>query len=383
MSNGRQVVAIVTDRWDERGGGRERYVSELAAFLTEQGFGVDVVCRHEACGAAPPPEVRIHTVGGPGVLGDVRLRMRVGAYRARHPLRSILSARPCAGATHYQLHSGIYERALAGERASMESAIRRALFRPATRVNLRRQWLLREEARLFADRSGPRLMVFSRALAQELEERLGVARSRITMSRPGVDVMRFARAGGRNGSKDRSAHLRLLFVAHNFVLKGLTPALASLARARAAGVDATLTVVGDGPIRRFQATARALGLGERVRFEGVADPDHLAHLYGVSDALLHPAFYDPFPRVISEALTAGCPVITTRGCGAAELVSHDEQGFVIGDPRDVDALVGALVALRDPQCRQRLSQNAARLSTHAGHDAHAHFRDVIDWLELH
>jgi len=218
------------------------------------------------------------------------------------------------------------------------------------------------------------LMAFSRANARELD----VYPGRIVVARPGVDLRTFSPAGSESAvRRTEERPLRLAFVAHNFVLKGLQTAILAVARLRRAGIDATLDVAGRGAARPFARLAAAESVGDRVRFVGALSQHELANLYRRTDALVHPTFYDPFPRVIVEALACGCPVITTARCGAAEVIAHAREGFIVSDPRDDGAVADAVIALAD-RSRGHVRRDAAALGRQF--DALAHFQGAARWL---
>lgn len=335
------MLAIVADRWDSDRGGRERYAADLIAHLHGEGRAVERV----------PPD-RLESYDGP----------------------RILALTPAPRATHYQMHSGLLASAFEAERSSMPSVVRRALFRPALTLNRRRQCLLDDERRLLEGR--PALMAFSDASARELVDR-GIERSRIVVSRPGVDLQRFHPVPG-DAARDSRGPLRLTFVGHNFALKGLHGAVQTVEKLRRGGVDASLTIAGRGPNRAFHRIADRAGVAEHVRFVGGISQDDVAELHRASDGLIHPTFYDPFPRVVIEALASGCPVITTACCGAAEILTHGRQGFVVSDPQDIDRLADAASQLAHPDRRACLRRAAAELG--ASFDQSAHFREMSRWI---
>lgn len=219
-------------------------------------------------------------------------------------------------------------------------------------------------------------MAFSDATARELADS-GVDRARIVVSRPGVDRQRFHPALEEAARKARSA-LHLTFVGHNFVLKGLAAAIQTIATLRRGGLDASLTVAGHGPVREFHRLADREGVAGHVRFVGALSQDDVAGLHRASDALIHPTFYDPFPRVVVEALASGCPVITTACCGAAETLTHGRHGFVVSDPRNVQDLAEAAGQLADPDRRACMGRAAAELGASFEHTAH--FRETSRWI---
>jgi glycosyltransferase involved in cell wall biosynthesis len=335
------MLAIVAERWDPDRGGRERYAADLVVYLQAAGRQVT---------RAKPDRL------------------------VRHDGARILALTPMSGATHYQLHGGLFASAFEGERESMPSIVRRALFRRALTLNRRRQRLIDDEKRVFDGQA--ELMAFSEATARELVSR-GVSRSRIRVSRPGVDLKQF-HPDGADVPHCAGTSVRLAFAGHNFALKGLPAAIQTVARLRRGGLDASLTVAGRGLIRAFRRIAEREGVGEHVRFVGTVSQHQVADLYRSSDALIHPTFYDPFPRVVIEALACGCPVITTARCGAAEILTHGQHGFVVRDPRDVAAFADAISQMTPPDKRGSVRRAAAELGQ--SFDGHHHFREVSGWI---
>jgi len=124
--------------------------------------------------------------------------------------------------------------------------------------------------------------------------------------------------------------------------------------------------------------ARRLNIAPHVRFAGAVSQEALAELYRQSDLLIHPTFYDPFPRVIVEALASGVPVVTTRACGGAELITPGHNGFIVNDPRQVDAFTDAVASVADPERRAVMGAEAARTGRRFDFEAHADA--VATWL---
>jgi UDP-glucose:(heptosyl)LPS alpha-1,3-glucosyltransferase len=352
-------LLLATDRWDETGGGRERYLGELRASLTRRGSSITVMTRE--------------------AVGGRRLRQGIDRFRRSLPASLVLAASPVSGATHYQLHSGVHAAAYAAESEAYESALRRAFFGPALRLNIRRSRLLRAEERVLDAASGTKLMAFSDRSREELHRLFGISPDRVALARPGVDLHVFrpppAAAAGQSSPPGQ---VRLLFAGHNFVLKGLRWALEAQAQARRQGIDARMVVAGKGAIRSFAAIARRLNITGHVHFAGAVSRTALAQLYRESDLLIHPTFYDPFPRVIVEALASGVPVVTTRICGGAELITPGQNGFVVGDPRQVDAFAEAIASVADPERRAVMGRAAANTGRRLNFEAHVDA--VADWL---
>jgi glycosyltransferase involved in cell wall biosynthesis len=64
--------------------------------------------------------------------------------------------------------------------------------------------------------------------------------------------------------------------------------------------------------------------------------------YAAADLFVFLPIYEPSANVVFEALAAGLPVITSAQNGAGELIQENENGTVIENPTDVDAVVEAI-----------------------------------------
>jgi len=157
---------------------------------------------------------------------------------------------------------------------------------------------------------------------------------------------------------------------------------------------ARLDVVGDGPCRaRWEAEARAIGIGERVRFHGMLRTGALRTLMRQHDVFALASTYEGLPHVVLEAMQEGLAVVATRVGGTPELVEDGETGLLV-EPREGD-FVRALDRLRrEPALRRRVVAQAAaaieqRFSVRAMVDqTEAVLKSVIDprvvssgWLE--
>lgn len=220
-----------------------------------------------------------------------------------------------------------------------------ALARLSLALNPYHRYLCRAERRLF---QSPRLRAVicnSHMVKDEIMRRFGLPAERLHVIYNGVDTRAFHPDLKRHRGTVRAQHgiaadaPLFLFVGSGFERKGLAAALAALAPVR----DAHLLVVGrDKHAARFQRHAHRLGIAGRVHFVG-KQPD-VKPYYGAADALVLPTLYDPFPNVALEAMAAGLPVITSRKCGAAEIIKDNENGYVC-DAIDVAALHAAMTKL--------------------------------------
>jgi len=96
-------------------------------------------------------------------------------------------------------------------------------------------------------------------------------------------------------------------------------------------------------------------VADRVHFAG-PQLDVRPYL-GAADAFVLPTIYDPLSNAVLEALACGLPVVTSRRCGAGELVVTHNAGYTC-DAVDVAAFAEKMTALLDRDTRERCARNA-------------------------
>jgi UDP-glucose:(heptosyl)LPS alpha-1,3-glucosyltransferase len=135
-------------------------------------------------------------------------------------------------------------------------------------------------------------------------------------------------ARARRGLAERD--VAFLLVGSDYARKGVATAIRALARLPE---TARLVVVGrDKSPERFARIARREGVAGRVEFAGPQqDP---RPFLGAADAFVLPTLYDPLSNAVLEALACALPVVTSRRCGAGELVVAHDAGWTC-DSTDV------------------------------------------------
>ncbi len=360
-------LSIVCDRWDENGGGCERYLAALASYAVSMGISVDIYASRGASSGRSPNMIRFYdATEGPSIAGTV------------------LATVPFRGATHYQLHSGLYSSSFEAERQVFRSPVRKLLYPLAQCFNARRRRLLRDQDRCLGTMGRPKIMVFSRLSAAGLQERYGIEAKSLCINPHGADLKRFfpfekgvdaqmKQTGARNKEKRD-----FLFVAHNFPLKGLHCLLEAMGRLKQRGLHISLQIAGAGPVKQWKRLAAGRGILSQVHFLGDVSQHLLADCYSRSVALVHPTFYDPCSLVVPEALVCGCPVITTRRNGASELMESGREGFVLDDPRDIEGLCRSLLILTNSDRAEEMGRAALQLRPRL--DIGRHLEKTMQWL---
>lgn len=160
---------------------------------------------------------------------------------------------------------------------------------------------------------------------------------------------------------------RVLAVARLVPKKGIDLLLEATARLLDAGVDLSLTIVGDGPrASDLRARRESLGLDSRVRFTGALEHQEVMARLHASDLFVLPCRVaedgdqDALPTVLLEAMAAGVPSISTPVGGVGEIVVDGETGLLVASD-DIEGLAQAMAdLLHDPGRRQSMAAAARR-----------------------
>ena len=92
--------------------------------------------------------------------------------------------------------------------------------------------------------------------------------------------------------------------------------------------EGSVCIVGDGPLYdSLDASIEERGLSEQVFLTGYRDD--VPRILAASDVLVLPSFREGTPRVITEAMASGLPVVATDIAGIPEQVEDGESGFLI------------------------------------------------------
>ena len=151
-------------------------------------------------------------------------------------------------------------------------------------------------------------------------------------------------------------HPRLLFLGRIEPRNGLGTLLDAMPRIRARFPGAVLTVVGDGPWRRYyERRARAGNLGTSVRFVGQVFGDRPSY-YRSADLYLCPTTIASFGVTLLEAMACGTSMIVSDNLGFRSVIDGGQEAVII--PKD-DPMVWAdttIALLGDPERRAAMGR---------------------------
>ncbi len=347
------TLALVRQRYTAFGGA-ERFLAATLETLAREGVALRLYTRAWPTQPLPFEVTRLD----PPYLGSLwrdwsfARALHLALQRDRPAL--VQSHERIPGCAIYRAGDGVHATWLEQRQRGMNTVKRLAIA-----INPYHRYVLAAEAALFSDPRLRAVICNSRMVLEDIARRFPVPRQRLHLIYNAVDSARYSpalRALGeplRRGLGLGSEAVVCLLLGSGYARKGLAAAIEALA-----GLEARfhLLVVGrERHLTPWKALAARLGVADRVFFQGGLEDPRPA--LGAADALVLPTLYDPCPNAVLEAMACGLPVVTSRQCGAAELL-QEHGGGLVADARDVPALRAALASLGDADRRAALGRQA-------------------------
>lgn len=302
-------------------GGMERYVWELTHQLTALGHHVQVLCERDLS-AETLPNVEVHALGTirskPRWLSHIRFSNRVHNWIDQHHQADMIIHSHERLQDHYitTFHgppfAQIYDQPI-WKRLSLRAA-----------MNL---WLERRE--LLAPQV-QRIVPNSIRIAEQLKTYYPTTASRLTTPVvPGVSSC--PKRSPREITVDAGV---IGFVGKEWKRKGLSMAIDIVSKLHETRPNLKFIVAGPA-----KESIQPLFAAVTFNYELLGETD-VRNLYQQFDLLLHPAEKEPFGMVITEALSAGVPVIISDVCGATTEVT-ELNGTILSLDTPISAWVEA------------------------------------------
>jgi N-acetyl-alpha-D-glucosaminyl L-malate synthase BshA len=155
---------------------------------------------------------------------------------------------------------------------------------------------------------------------------------------------------------------RLLVHVSNFrAVKRPVDCVEILTRVRAAGENARLVMVGDGPeLSAVRYRGEQLGMNGNISYVG--KQANIADYLGIADVFLLPSELESFGLAALEAQACEAPVVATRIGGIPEVVTDGETGF-LSDFGDVEKMSNdTLRLLSDENLRREFGEKGRTLA---------------------
>ncbi len=177
--------------------------------------------------------------------------------------------------------------------------------------------------------------------------------------------------------------LRLLCVARLVEKKGLRHQLRIYAALKNAGLQFTVRIVGDGPLKpELERLAGSLGVASQISFTGHLPHNEVWDQLEWADVLLHSGVIaqsgdrDGLPNVIPEAMSIGVVVVTSPAAATTEAVSSGHTGLVAAVDEKEEWVEALREISRDDEMVENLRTNA-RQWVEENFDAHKNAKRLL------
>ncbi len=170
-----------------------------------------------------------------------------------------------------------------------------------------------------------------------------------------------------------------LYVGRIWQGKGLDYLFEAFQAVRMVQTDVSLLLIGNGT---DEARYRTMALGiPGIVFAGFVQPREMPAYYALGDVLVFPTLGDPYGHVVSEAMAAGLPVISTESAGEIRRrISDGVDGFIV-PPADPETLSDRMLQLAENiSLRRQLAANTSSRVASITHESFAReIEALVDW----
>lgn len=349
---------------DPPGPGQQRYLWRLGTWLAEAGHETHyLTVKEQPEDVVEPRGTTLHRLDGVSrrSLRDTVSRLALDAFLI-NPERSRRYRGVQANVLRAAYGTAHYSQKLRSFRGPLERTLR-GLWRQTPWVRAEVRW---ERSFYEATDPPPHVIAQSEYMRGQILESYRIPESHVHVVHNAVDTEEFTPERRQTLRSEMRVHwsipddvLCLLFLGHNFRLKGLWQLLRVLER-KPGGRPTHLLVAGkgtgSGQRRKAARLIRRHGLDGRVTLAGPVSPSLRA--LAAADAVVHLSWHDSFGFAPLEGMACGLPVITTPYAGASELIRDGESGLLVDPERD-DEIADAIAVLHDRDVRRRIGERAA------------------------
>ena len=162
--------------------------------------------------------------------------------------------------------------------------------------------------------------------------------------------------------KPSDGAIRFLFSGQLIHRKGVDILIEAFKKVAPHFEHTSLTILGDGPLRRELEARVPPEIRDRVTFEGMVQWESLPRYYSNADVFVFPSRHDGWGIVVPEAMASGLPVVSTKEVTAALDLVHENQSGFLFQKDDEDALVSHMTYFcENPHEICRMSQAAREI----------------------
>jgi len=352
-------IAVIRQKFVNYGGA-EQFVSGYTNQLANMGHEIHIFANQWA--PSNHPNIKIHSVRT--IRRNSFLRVLSFAWFTRQSIR--FESFDIVQSHERIWHQGIYR---AGDGCHREWLERRACYLPFIkrfffRFNLFHQLILRLEKRIFEKGECKKIIAISEMVKRDIlkhyqlpEDRVKVVYNGVQLDRFNPSNRKFFRDEIRQQLRISDEEVMILFVGSGFERKGLEYLIKSVQYMKQK--NWRLVLVGKGKWKRYLGFASKENQGKITHLEPI---DEIEKMYAAADFFVLPSIYEPFGNANLEALASGLPIITSRNCGAAEIITPKKEGIILEDPSDYKAIADAIDFLMDSKIRESMGESARLLA---------------------
>jgi UDP-glucose:(heptosyl)LPS alpha-1,3-glucosyltransferase len=366
--------AIGLRDFSKKKGGAERYLVDLCIRMATEGHEVHVYAERQD---EEDPKIHFHPIKTIPFLKSLRLlsfAIRATREIERGGYEITLGAGNTLKADILQPHGGVHWAWFWRSLRAYDNPIL-WMIKLLGRVFSPKQWVSGWiEDTPYRRKNFRKIIAISDMVKHDMVRWYQIPEERIHVIYNGVDIERFHPRNRQFRGEVRRRHgigdeLVILFVSNNFRMKGLGCLMNALADLKKEGPPPfKLLVLGRDRQEPHLRLAKKIGILEETVFAGSTNESE--KYYGASDLLAHPSFYDACSLTVFEALASGLPVITTSTNGASGILSHGEDGWVIGEPMNGDELRMAI--------RYFSKEENRNLACHRGRQKAEHYSEEVN-----
>ncbi len=224
--------------------------------------------------------------------------------------------------------------------------------------------ILKLEKNIFESGQCRKFIAISQMVKNDILKHYHCPQENISVVYNGVDLTRFHpenkniyRENIRKELEIPKNSVLILFVGSGFERKGLKSLLQATQYFKSK--DWRLVIMGKGKWKKYIHFAPENLRSQIIYKEPVPD---IEKYYAATDIFALPSIYEPFGNANLEALASGLPVITTRHCGAADIIQHRQNGLIVETPESSEEVAENINSLFDPTVRQTMGQNGRALA---------------------
>lgn len=348
-------IAFVRADFDPYGGA-ERFTNFLMEELTKQGVECHIFAKSWK---GEKQNCNFHKVWGlssPSVLRQATFVLSIKRQLAKEHFDIIQSNERTLTQTMYRAGDGVHAKWL--ELRRERSGLFQRLLINLSPFHIFMVWL---EKKMFQSPELRAVIVNSEMVRKEITHFFHISDEKIHTIYNGVDLERYNPKHRDTVGAMLRQKLHIgpnqpiaLFVGSGYQRKGVPQLIMALARI---GKPFTLWVVGKNSVSKYKKMAKRLGVEKQITFFG--KQTDVQPFYAAADFFVLPTLYDPFPSVALEAMASGLPIVVTKQCGAAEVICHGREGFVL-EGQDDESLAGYMEHLfESASVRARMSAQAS------------------------